>query len=183
MAVNITPCVAAAEASAASSRMMQPARHTVRCRSKRIANSAALAQRQRPRLSAPAQAPTRRCTRCGAAGRAAASRQQSCRALAPRRQTRGCHRRQSFEQTLGRHQARERGVQCRRRGRAAAWDDCDITRSERKRERVGEGVNAERRAEEARTLEGVRLNFNSRQAAPLLMDFVRGLHPSIRTEI
>ena len=38
-AVNITPCVAAAEASAASSPRMQPARHSVRCRSKRIANS------------------------------------------------------------------------------------------------------------------------------------------------
>ena len=134
-AVNITPCVAAAEASAASSPRMQPARHSVRCRSKRIANSAARAQRQRPRLSAPAQAPTRRCTRCGAAGRAAASRQQSCRAPEPRQQARGCRRRRSFEQPLGSHAARERGVQCWRRGQAAASDDCDFKRTESKGER------------------------------------------------
>jgi hypothetical protein len=161
-AVNIAPCVAAAEASAVSSPRMQPAHHSVRYRSKCTANNAARTQRQRPRLSAQAQAPTRRCTRCGAAGRAAASRQQSFRAPEPRQQARDCRRRCSFERPLGSHVAppRERGVQCWRRGQAAASDDCDFKRTERYREiegresnQSGEGrFNANPDVERARTL-------------------------------
>ena len=100
-AVMSEPFVGAAEARAAASCRMAPGVEDALGRSGlRVLYAAMLAWRRGPCLSTAAQAPTRRCTSCGAEGKAAASRQQPCHWQGPQQQTTGCHRRESFAPSL-----------------------------------------------------------------------------------